>query len=340
MTFFLYIFIVLFIYSCNGNNDFAVSSGTPTVTNISKNITFPTDTLIIYGKNFPLNNDSAFIIFNDSVVFQKNDCLFWRANSIGIIIDERILSGYFYLIFGKDTSELFNITVLPYPPFETTTINPGSFKMGSTTGFEDELPVRNIYITKKIEVSKTEITQRLYEFIAKSNPSPIKDNSLPVYNVDWLAAIIFCNRLSEKDGLKAAYSISDNIVIFDTTANGWRLPTEAEWEYLARAGSQKDVPDNIYSSAWFNENSGGIPKLGKQKLPNAFGLYDMLGNVCEWCWDLYADYNPIDTINPIQNFGSHRIHRGGCFLDSKSFIRFSSRQSQNNLVGIRLVRNK
>ncbi|HOK13785.1 MAG TPA: formylglycine-generating enzyme family protein [Candidatus Kapabacteria bacterium] len=340
MKFILYILIFLFLFSCDSSNDFTVSSGSPKVTGISKNITFPTDTLVIYGRNFPFNYDSAAVIFNDSIVIWKKNCLFWRANSIGIIIDEKIPSGHFIINFGKDTSEKFNITVLAYPPFETTIVNPGAFKMGSTTGFEDELPVRNVYITKKLEVSKTEVTQRLYEFIAKSNPSTIKDFSLPVYNVSWLDGVIFCNKLSEKDGLTPAYSINDTIVVFDTTANGWRLPTEAEWEYLARAGSAIDSPTNIHSFAWFVENSGGIPKIGANKLPNAFGLYDMLGNVSEWCWDLYAEYNLSDTINPIQNQGSHRIHRGGCFLDPRSFIRFSSRRSQNNIVGIRLVRNK
>ncbi len=340
MKFFIYIFIAIFLFSCDGNNDFAISSGSPKITSLSNHITYPTDTLIIFGKNFPLNYDSAAIIFNDSVVIRKNDCLYWRANSIGLIIDEQIPSGYFYIVFGKDTSEKINLTVLPYPPLEIITVSSGYFKMGSTTGLEDELPIRNVYLTKTIEVSKKEITQRLYEFITKNNPSTIKDYALPVYNVSWLDAIIFCNKLSEKDGLKAVYSINDTIVVFDTTANGWRLPTEAEWEYLARAGSTMDVPVNIYSSVWFIENSGGMPKIGGQKLPNAFGLFDMSGNVCEWCWDAYAKYNPFDTINPIQNQGKERISRGGCFLDPKSYARYSSRRSPNNIVGIRLVRNK
>lgn len=332
--------IIFVLSACSDNDDFNISSGIPEIIRLSNNITFPTDTLFIFGKNFPLKCDSCHIVFNDSIKIYQKDCVFWKANSIAVLIGDSIKTGKFYVVFGKDTSQRFDINVLPYPPFQTVIIRAGSFKMGSATGFEDELPIRTIHITRDLLVSKYEITQRLYEYIMKSNPSPIKHTNLPVYSVDWIDAIDFCNKLSEKDGLKKVYVVSDSIVSLDTNANGWRLPTEAEWEYLARAGALEDAPADLSRYAWFVSNSGGVPKFVGQKLANSFGLYDMLGNVSEWCWDYYAEYKLSDTINPRNDYGNYRVHRGGCFLDEKANVRFSSRRSNYNFAGIRLVRNK
>lgn len=335
----LYLVTFILFISCSEDNNFNVPTGSPEILSISKNVTFPTDTLVLFGRYIPLQCDSCAIIFNDSVIIKKSECLFWRANSIAIIIDERLSSGHFYCVFGKDTSKTFHIQVLAYPPFDVADIKAGTFLMGSSTGFEDELPVRNVHITHNLYVGKTEVTQRLYDFIMKKNPSPIKHPNIPVYNVEFLDAIEFCNKLSEKSGLKPAYKLIDSIVLWDTTASGWRLPTEAEWEYLARAGEKNDAPYMLDDYAWYSANSGGEPKIIGQKLPNAYGIFDCLGNVSEWCWDTYSNYNPADTINPFYDTGFARVHRGGSFRDNKARVRFSSRLSDYNFVGIRLVRN-
>ncbi|OME24203.1 cytoplasmic protein [Paenibacillus odorifer] len=129
----------------------------------------------------------------------------------------------------------------------------------------------------------------------------------PVVNISWFEAISFCNLLSQKAGLIEAYAIGEDgeHIIWDRESDGYRLSTEAEWQYACKAGTsgyQYGVLDNI---AWYNQNSGGeLHEIG-QKEPNAWGLYDMLGNVWEWCWDLYDE----------EVYGSYRIFRGGSWAE-------------------------
>ena len=113
----------------------------------------------------------------------------------------------------------------------------GSFDMGSTSGFSDEKPVHQVTVSS-FYISKYEVTQKLYEEVMGNNPSDFRGENNPVEQVTWYDAVKFCNVLSRKDGLNPVYTISGSTVSADWSANGYRLPTEAEWEYAARGGNK------------------------------------------------------------------------------------------------------
>ena len=182
----------------------------------------------------------------------------------------------------------------------------------------------------------------------------------PVWHVNWYDAIKWCNALSEREGLTPCY-YTDNVhtevyrngsvgIINDNvlwTANGYRLPTEAEWEYAARnkgirAGNEYSGSATINDVAWYFDNSGLDTHPVGTKFPNELGIYDMSGNVSEWCWDFYGSYSSGGTqINPKgPSSGSTRVQRGGRFLayifDCPGSTRSWSFQNHGN--GLRIVR--
>jgi formylglycine-generating enzyme required for sulfatase activity len=131
--------------------------------------------------------------------------------------------------------------------------------------------------------------------------------ALPVVNISWLDAVELCNRLSDLSGLDRAYDrVGSDEVTCDWTATGYRLPTEAEWQYACKAGTTGYRYGELDEIAWYADNSGGRVHDVGGKAPNPWGLYDMLGNVWEWCWDLYDE----------EVYGSYRIFRGGGWAES------------------------
>ncbi|WP_236341304.1 formylglycine-generating enzyme family protein [Paenibacillus plantiphilus] len=147
------------------------------------------------------------------------------------------------------------------------------------------------------------------QYCAITNKSPVSiDGALkPVVNISWNEAIAVCNLLSENAGLQSCYSISDvsDAVSCNWEADGYRLPSEAEWQFACKAGTSGYRYGELDQIAWYNENSGGSSHVVGGKEPNAWGLYDMLGNVWEWCWDLYDK----------EVYGSYRIFRGGSWAE-------------------------
>jgi len=209
----------------------------------------------------------------------------------------------------------------------------GTFMMGSNEGDDDEKPVRRVTVSDFL-ISKYEVTQALYERVMGSNPSNFKgDANRPVERVTWYDAVNFCNALSRLEGLTPAYRISGNSVTWIESANGYRLPTEAEWEYAARGGNQSrgfkfSGSDKEGEVAWYDGNSGNKTHSVGQKKPNELGLYDMSGNVWEWCWDWYDSgyYGKSPSTDPKgPSSGSFRVLRGGSWNYLTSLLRSANR---------------
>lgn len=138
----------------------------------------------------------------------------------------------------------------------------------------------------------------------------------PMSSMTWLEAVDLCNRLSSAHGLQSAYTINDRWVRWDVRADGFRLPTEAEWEYACRAGTAGPHYGDLREIAWTSLDGIDGPQPVRRKQPNAFGLYDTLGNVWEWCWD-YLD--------PAR-YGDYRVFRGGSWADPPWSVRASTRR--------------
>lgn len=207
----------------------------------------------------------------------------------------------------------------------------GSFTMGRTrgNGRPNELP-RHLVILSPFMIGKYEVTQAEYLTVMDTNPSYFRASDKPVERVTWFGAVQYCNALSIQEGLTPCYNISDWAC--DFSANGYRLPTEAEWEYAARGATKN--PDYLYSGsdeigsvAWYDGNMEeyGTKAVG-MKAPNALGIYDMSGNVFEWCNDWYSTYDKATQTDPVGPAeGTDRILRGGTWLDSAAMARVAKR---------------
>jgi formylglycine-generating enzyme required for sulfatase activity len=196
----------------------------------------------------------------------------------------------------------------------------GSFMMGSPSSEEsrdDDESQHRVEITRGFQMASTEVTQAQYEKVMGANPSQYKGADRPVEQVSWLGAVQFCNRLSARDGLSPAYRISGTSVTWDAKSNGYRLPTEAEWEYACRAGTTTAYHTgggeaDLARAGWYGKNAGNETHPVGKKTPNAWGLYDMHGNVWEWCWDWYGEYGSGSRRDPQgATTGSSRVFRGG-----------------------------
>jgi formylglycine-generating enzyme len=180
------------------------------------------------------------------------------------------------------------------------------------------------------------VTQAQYAEATGERPSAARGDRLPVEGVSWWDAVRFCNVISERDGLVPAYRLEDDSegIGWDVTADGYRLPTEAEWEYACRAGTAGPRYGRLEDVAWYRGNSEErIHDVGGKR-PNAWGLYDMFGNVWDWCWDVYdADV-----------YDSYRVLRGGGWFDEHWSCRASVRRRNHpslrlDDVGFRIARS-
>jgi formylglycine-generating enzyme required for sulfatase activity len=260
-------------------------------------------------------------------------------------------------------------------------IESGYFNMGCPSSeycYPTETPVHTVMLTKGFYMGEYPVTQELYHAVIGKNPSFFKiayagedKDKLPVENVSWFEAIVFCNKLSMMEGLSPAYKIGGSTnpdnwgrvpengyvqawfqieVVADS--NGYRLPTEAQWEYACRAGTSTAINTSasLKDTAWYDENSSVRTHQVGLKTPNAWGLYDMLGNVNEMCWDsckvgvIDAYPNKTQTDPWTTKYaGDAYIARGGSWKDVPRFIRSGFRNNfgiynRSDNVGFRVIR--
>ena len=255
---------------------------------------------------------------------------------------------------------------------EMVLVEAGSFQMGSTDGASNEQPVHTVHITRPFYIAKYAVTFEEYDrFCDDQKCRRPQDNgwgrgTRPVFGVSWLHAAKYCNWLSGKEGLTPCYDVKGKLTKCDFSMKGYRLPTEAEWEYAARGGQKSqgyeyaggDNPDDV---AWYDNNSDGQIHPVGQKQPNELGLYDMSGNAFEWCGDLYGkDYYASSPSNDptgpssasegaYTGFGLlERVRRGGSFRESSDCLRVAYRSADLmsgpiqgvGINGFRLVRTK
>lgn len=239
-------------------------------------------------------------------------------------------------------------------------IKGGTFQMGSPTS---EIDREKDEVLHSVRISgfymaRYEVTQAEYHELTGTNPSNFKGDMLPVENVTWYDAVRFCNAKSIKEGLAPAYAINGENVAWDKKADGYRLPTEAEWEYAARAGTTTpfSTGGNIttnqadyYGTYPYNKAPSGEYRSATVKVdsfgPNPWGLYNVHGNVWEWCWDWYGEYDGAAQTDPSgPPDGTYRVSRGGGWNDFGRNLRSAYRAASPpaNAIfntGFRLARN-
>jgi len=229
----------------------------------------------------------------------------------------------------------------------------GSFMMGSPSSEgnrESDERQHRVEITQGFMLSSTEVTQAQYEFVTGSNPGDVKSADRPVEQVSWLDAVQFCNTLSAREDLSPAYRISGDSVTWDHLANGYRLLTEAEWEYSCRAGTTTAYctgggESDLTRAGWYSGNAGNETHPVGKKKPNAWSLYDMHGNVWEWCWDWYGEDGSESQSDPRGAAGgSGRVVRGGGWDADARYCRSADRSwlapsSKLYALGFRVARS-
>lgn len=259
----------------------------------------------------------------------------------------------------------------PEVPEGLVLIQGGSFQMGSpdTEPWRSEDETQHPVTVSDFYISPYELTQAEYQEVVGENPSSFSGENLPVENVSWMDAVIYCNARSEQEGLTPVYTIDDQNVVWNREADGYRLPTEAEWEYACRAGTSTpfntenspsaeevnyyghypyEIEGNYFSQddletqpGQYRETTVNVGSFS----PNAFGLYDTHGNVSEWVWDYYGPYNTDPQTDPTgPETGALRVYRGGGWNDfaknMRSAYRATLEQDHSSFnIGIRLVRN-
>ena len=253
-----------------------------------------------------------------------------------------------------------------------TPIPGGTFQMGSPSSekcrYSDETQ-HQVTLTHKFSIMSTEVTQAQFNALMGYNPSYFSScgNTCPVEKVNWHEAAAYANALSSQGGKAKCYTCTGSgksVSCSEASAYagkkvyqcpGYRLPTEAEWEYAYRAGTStafynggitscSSTDPNLDKIGWYWKNSSSKTHPVGQKTPNTWGLYDMAGNVWEWCHDWYGTYPSSSVIDPVGTSGSYRVERGGSWYDRADFARAASRHvsspgARYNFLGFRLARS-
>lgn len=271
---------------------------------------------------------------------------------------------------AAERNDAGNPAAVPLPE-EFVLIPGGTFQMGSPEeeAWRSEDEVRHTVTVSDFYMSAYELTQAEYQEITGENPSSFSGEDLPVENISWLDAVSYCNARSEREGLTPVYTVDGTDVTWDRSADGYRLPTEAEWEYACRAGTTTpfntetsisaeesnyyghypyEIEDNYFSQGNLTTKPGEYRQTTvpvNSFSPNQWGLYNMHGNVGEWVWDYYGAYSTEEQTDPTgAETGTLRVYRGGGWNDFAKNMRSAYRAALAGdkgsfNIGIRLVRN-
>lgn len=250
-------------------------------------------------------------------------------------------------------------------------ISGGAFWMGSpeTENWRISDETRHGVALSDFYLSPYEVTQREYEALTGENPSAFIGDDLPVESISWLDAVRYCNLKSESEGLTPVYQIEESRIVWDRSADGYRLPSEAEWEYACRGGTLTpfnnersispdeanyyghypyEIEENYFNQSVLTTRPGQYRQTTTAVgsfAPNSFGLYDMHGNVNEWCWDYYGDYDSSASSDPVgPDSGTRHVYRGGGWNDFAKNLRSAYRATgpedmTSYNLGVRLARN-
>ncbi len=264
--------------------------------------------------------------------------------------------------------------------YDMVVVPAGEFLMGSPAseaGRESDEARHRVRLTARFEIGATEVTQVLYDEVVGDNPSRYQGREQPVEQVSWCDAVVFCNRLSKREDLAEAYELPRGFkagmdrdvcnakagdVVRVPDSPGYRLPTEAQWEYAARAGTTEryswgDSPAEavVKLHAWYDRNAEDTywtephaEREGAQQVAklaaNAWGLHDSAGNVWEWCWDRHGEHPSDAVTDPVgPDQGSDRVLRGGSWYSGSDSLRVAHRREaepghRSSRVGFRVVR--
>lgn len=305
--------------------------------------------------------------YREKVVLKE--ATWYRKEESKIIIKNRVVERkkkvrYEVDIF-KDRFMFFTGKILA--EYDMVLVEGGKFTMGDSAsiGRPDEKPVQDVELSSFM-ISRIQVTQKIWNLAMDVNPSNFHGYDLPVEHVSWYDCIEFCNILSKLAGFNPCYTIDkinkdpDNLnkndqlkwlITCDWEADGYRLPTEAEWEFAAKGGSNGNFyrfagSDNENMVCWHKDNSSYKTQNVALKKPNELGIYDMSGNVWEWCWDWYDNYAGNPLVNPLgPDKGAYRVLRGGSWADNLNYQRTSGRGKENptgkySSIGLRIVRNR